>query len=177
MKQIKRNSFTVTYCNEISTSLMWNNPVDYEIFFFTEKHEIKYAFSYAEGIFHSGAISYCVAIFQTPKGVFHWKKHRQSRCFFLVEMRRTPAIGNRSLLDDHSAMLVVPVSHLVVAKSEPFHFLWEITLSSLLLLFHKKPHSANLFSCKRLHNDLLSLPPFCEFFLYRAYGVRFSLNK
>ena len=41
---------------------------------------------------------------------------KKSVRFFLVEMRRTPAIKNRSLLDDHSALLVVPVSHLSLIK-------------------------------------------------------------
>jgi len=40
-------------------------------YFAKAKCEIKYAFSYAEGIFHSEAISYCEAIFHTPQGVFH----------------------------------------------------------------------------------------------------------
>ena len=79
---------------------------------------------------------------------------KKSVHFFLVEMRRTTHIAKAICPARRpKASLSVPVSHLVVAKSEPLHFLWEITLSSFLLLFHKKPHSANLFSCKRLHND------------------------
>ena len=34
--------------------------------------------------------------------------------------------------------------------------------ASLILLFHKKSRSAHLFSCKRLLDDSLSLPTFCE---------------
>lgn len=35
--------------------------------------------------------------------------------------------------------------------------------------FRKKPRSARLFGCKRPHNGLLSLPPFCDRELIKAF--------
>ena len=39
------------------------------------------------------------------------------------------------------------------------------------LLFRKKARSARLFACKRTHNGLLSLPPFCD---TGAFGAQIS---
>ena len=38
--------------------------------------------------------------------------------------------------------------------------------NTLFLLFHKKSRSARLFVCERAHDASLSLPTFCEFFLW-----------
>ena len=43
------------------------------------------------------------------------------------------------------------------------------SLTILFLLFHKKSRSARLFGCKRTHNDLLSLPTFCEFLRFLRF--------
>lgn len=55
--------------------MQWNNPADYEIFFF-EKCEIKFALSYAvrhishcEAIFHSEAISLALGKFHQEKAL------------------------------------------------------------------------------------------------------------
>ena len=51
-------------------------------------------------------------------------------------------------------------------KNLPKHTSFDVCFFVVIFKRDLKPHLANLFSCKHLHNDLLSLPPFCDFLSY-----------
>ena len=84
--------------NEISTSLIWNNPDGLWNIFLAEKCEIKFAFSYCVAIFHTRSVFHSGAI-SLAAGKFHWKSDlfRQVAFSGASDRSRTCGLQSRSL--------------------------------------------------------------------------------
>ena len=79
----------------------------------------------------------------------------------MAELADAPDLGSGGAIHAGSIPVIRTTSEQAIYRLLRFFCKNQSSLMPLLLLFHKRPRSLRLFTCKRVHDGSPSLTPFC----------------